>query len=108
MVTLRVLFFVGDFNAKDIRWGYAVRSNALGQRLYDYLVAHGYSQLVTKPTRETENSSSLLDLIIIDIPNLFSDVDTLPPLFYLCDHCIIHGKLYSSLQNIVISANFLI
>jgi hypothetical protein len=85
------LILVGDFNAKDPRWGFVEHSNALGQRLFNFVQEQNLFQLINEPTRITASSKSMLDLIITDVPDLFSDFGTLPPFFYLCDHCIIHG-----------------
>lgn len=84
---------VGDFNAKDVRWGFTARNNALGHRLYDFVKDRGFAQMIHEPTRVTPISESLLDLIITDIPGLFSDSGTLPRLHVSCDHCIIYGCL---------------
>jgi hypothetical protein len=91
---------VGDFNAKDVRWGFTVRNNALGHRLFDFVSDQGAEQLIKEPTRITRDSESLLDLIITNMSGLFTESGTLPPLYESCDHCIIHGKL-----NMLIQAN---
>jgi hypothetical protein len=50
-------------------------------------------QLIIEPTRVTRDSKSLLDLIITtNMPDLFTESGTLPPLHELCDYCAMHGK----------------
>ena len=84
--------FVGDFNAKNIHWGFTDRNNALGSRLYDFTIRRGLKQMIKEPTRIINNQESLLDLIFTDSPDLITDFGVTAPLHEFCDHCIIFGN----------------
>ena len=84
---------MGDFNAKDPRWGSTRGSNALGHRLFDFISDNGLQQLIDEPTRYSATSNSTLDLIITNVPDMIHHSGILPPLFESCDHCIIEAQL---------------
>ena len=44
----------GDFNAKSFRWWSLDKDNAQGREINSLTSACGYSQLINKPTRITE------------------------------------------------------
>ena len=49
-------------------------------------------QLISDPTHELPNSSSCMDLIFIDHPNLIVDSGVHPPLHLNCHHQIAYCK----------------
>ena len=54
---------VGDFNVHNIRWlTFSSSNTAAGTRLWTFAVDHGFTQLVTEPTR----NEYLLDLVLSD------------------------------------------
>jgi hypothetical protein len=59
----------------------------MGHRLFDFVLDQGAAQLIIEPTRVTRS------YYITNMPDLFTEPRTLPPLHELCDHCAIHGKL---------------
>jgi hypothetical protein len=61
---------LGDFNAKSSLWYPLQNNNPLGIRLHDYVSRCGMVQLIKEPTRIVENSSTLIDLIITDMPDI--------------------------------------
>ncbi len=64
----------------------------MGLKLYNLLNDLNLFQLIDEPTRYTENSAHLLDLIITDLPGFMDNVSTMPPIGDL-DHEIIFGHL---------------
>jgi hypothetical protein len=76
---LKGVVLVGDFNARDMCWGFTDHTNALGHRLYDFVGEHNLQQLITEPTRGTDVSESMLDLIITDILTYFLLLVPCPP-----------------------------
>ncbi len=93
------LIIVGDFNDRCIHWDDRHESSEMGLKLYNLLSDLNLFQLVDEPTRYTENSAHLLDLIITDSPGFMDNVSTMPPIGDL-DHEITHytvkGDWYSS------------
>ena len=49
---------------------------------------YGFQQLISEPTRILKNSSSYIDLIVTDQPNLITDSGTHPSLHPNCHHNI--------------------
>ncbi len=64
----------------------------MGLKFYDFINDRGLFQLIDEPTRTTDTTDSLLDLIITDSPGFIDNVNTLPPLGDL-DHNIIYGQI---------------
>ena len=54
---------------------------------------HGLEQLISEPTHILSNSSSCIDLIFTNQPNLVVDSGTHPSLHPNCHHQIIHCKI---------------
>ena len=52
---------------------------------------HGYSCLIDKPTRITDHSQTLLDIILTNKPDLFQGCDVFNP--ELSDHALVYGIL---------------
>ena len=92
------LILTGDFNAKSKNWYSLQENNQLGTRLYDFVNRNGMMQLVTEPTRITENSRSLIDLIITNSPQIVTDTFVNPPLLR-CDHLVIGASLCLSVPS---------
>ena len=80
------LILMGDFNDRCTSWDSDHSDSELGLKLVNLVSSLNMSQLITKPTRNTK----LLDLLITDSPDYFTDVDVLPVIDNL-DHRIIHG-----------------
>ena len=83
------ILMLGDFNAKSSNWSSNDTAAAEGAQL-DYLTSLcGMKQVITEPTYILENSSSCIDLIFSNHPNLFTDSRVHPMLHSKCDHQII-------------------
>ncbi len=86
------LIIVGDFNDRCTHWDDRHENSEMGLKFYNYLNDMNLFQMINEPTRVTENSASLLDLIITDSPGFMDNIDTMPPIGDL-DHDIIYGYL---------------
>ena len=86
------LLLLGDFNDRCVHWEDRHTDSEMGLKFYDFIKDRNLFQLVDEPTRITDTTDSLLDLIITDSPGYIENVNTLPPLGDL-DHNIIYGQL---------------
>ena len=87
-----VLAITGDFNDRCLEWDSEHSDSELGTRLLNIVSQNNLFQLINEPTRSTEYTNSLLDLIITDSPGLVLDSGTLPPISN-SDHAVIYAKL---------------
>ena len=87
------ILMIRDFNAKSSNWPSNDTTTAKGAKL-DYLTSlYGMKQVITEPTHILENSSSCIDLIFSNQPNLIMDSGVHPTLHSKCHHQIIYAKL---------------
>ncbi len=86
------LIMVGDFNDRCTHWDDRHDRSEMGLKFYNYLNDVNLFQLVNEPTRITEDSASLLDLIVTDSPGYIDNINVLPPIGDL-DHNIVCGHL---------------
>ena len=77
---------VGDFNAHLSNWCDDDVDDNFGLALQNNFNTHGLTQLVNQPTYITDKSSSCIDLIVTDQPNLFLECDIHPSLHTNCHH----------------------
>ena len=81
-----------DFNALSSKWCRYDISNDEGVEI-DYVTKiHGLEQLIYEPTHILSNSSSCIELIFTNQPNLVIDSGTHPSLHPNCHHQI-HCKI---------------
>ena len=71
---------LGDFNTDFL--------NSPSQHMLDLLSQYNLSQLVNEPTRITETSSTCIDLIIMQNPNIIKSISVLPAV--CSDHSVPH------------------
>jgi hypothetical protein len=86
------IFLLGDFNDRCRTWHGDHASTDLGLRFYQLIEGYRLTQIITDPTRYTDDNAHLLDLIITDSPLQVLDSGTRAPLSKL-DHCIVYCKL---------------
>ena len=84
---------LGDFNAKSKNWWPDGAPTIEGSRIVFLTNSYGSQQLISEPTHILENSSSCIDLILTDQPNLIMDSGTHPSLHPKCHHKIIFCKI---------------
>ena len=86
------LVITGDFNDRCSSWDSSHTESDLGLRLFNLSIRNSLHQIITMPTRVSDHTSSLLDLIFTDIPNQISSSGTLPPIG-TSDHSVVFCKL---------------
>ena len=83
-----ISIFVGDYNAHSSSWWAGDRDDDCGNTLCELFNENNLHQLVNQPTHIIRDSSSCIDLVITDQPNLFLDCDIHPSLHAPCHHQI--------------------
>ena len=84
---------LGDFNCRSNSWWKGDISTKEGIDLESVSSSHGLHQLITDPTHILPQSSSCIDLIFIDQPNLVIDSGVHSSLHANCHHQITLSKL---------------
>ena len=77
---------MGDLNLDRLK-----QNTREGKILTDLEEVHGFECLVDKPTRITNHSSTLLDVILTNKPELFHKHGIFEP--GLSDHCLVYGEM---------------
>ena len=88
----QAIFITGDFNDRCLTLDSLHSDSELGLKLYDLINRNDLFQIIKSPTRITDQSSSLLDLIITDAPQLVNCSGTLAPIGS-SDHCVVFCRL---------------
>ena len=83
---------LGDYNARNTNWQHHDITTTEGIQLETTTTIYGLQQLVDEPTRIRKNSSSCIDLIFINQPNLIVNRRTHPSLHEDCQHQITFAK----------------
>ena len=83
---------LGDFNARSKSWWPEDVTSHEGTHIESLTTMHGLQQLISDPTHLLPNSSSCIDLIFTDQPNLAVNSGVHPSLHVKCHHQIIHCK----------------
>ena len=88
---------LGDFNARSNNWWQGDTEASEGLPI-DYLTSsYGFQQSISEPIHIFKHSSSCMDLIFTDRPNLITDSGTHPSLHANCHHnitfCMINLKI---------------
>ena len=93
---LRTPLFVlitGDFNVRSTNWWKNDLSMSEGTQVDSLTTFYGLSQIISDPTHILPNSSSCIDLIFTNQPNLVSESGVHPYLHPKCHHQIVFAKL---------------
>ena len=80
----------GDFNARSSSWWCNDINTIEGSHLYSSTSSNGFSQLINEPTHIQTNSSSCIDLIFTNQPNLSVNYGVYISLHPNCHHQIVH------------------
>ena len=83
---------LGDFNARSKSWWVHDITNNEGIQIESISSLYGLSQLISEPTHILQNSSSCIDLIFTDQPNLVINSGIKPSLHENCHHQITYVK----------------
>ena len=89
---------LGDFNARSSVWWTKVKTTTEGTQLESLTTVHGLYQLISQPTHLLPQSSTCIDLIFTDQPNLIVDGGVHPSLHSNCHHQIAHCKLNLNIE----------
>ena len=88
-----LVILLGDFNAKSKSWSINDTTTEEGTILENVTFLLGLNQLISDPTHILQHSSSCIDLIFVNQPNLVIDSGIHPSLNQNCHHQIIFCKL---------------
>ena len=80
----------GDFDARSSSWLCNDINTIEGSHLYSLTSSNGFSQLINEPTHIQTNSSSCIDLIFTNQPNLSVNFGVHSSLQPNCHHQIVH------------------
>ena len=80
----------GDFNARSSSWWSDDINTLEGTNLYSLTSSNGFFQLINEPTHVQSNSSSCIDLLFTDQPNLAVNSGVHASLHPNCHHQIVH------------------
>ena len=83
---------LGDFNARSKSWYNGDIDTVEGTNILSLTSSSGFHQIIKEPTHLLNQSSSCIDLIFTDQPNLLVDIGVHPSLYDSCHHQIIHSK----------------
>ena len=91
------IIILSDFNARFLVW-WTKGKTTEGTQLVSLTSVHVFHQLISQLTHLLPQSSSYLDLIFSDQPNLKVDSGVYPSLHSRCHHQITHCKLNTHLH----------
>ena len=77
---------LGDFNAKSSSWSVNDTTTEEGTILENLTSLYGMKPLISAPTHILQHSSSCIDLIFVNQPNLAINFDIQPSLHQNCHH----------------------
>ena len=84
--------FTGDFNARSSSWWSKDIDTTEGSKLFSLTSLNGFPQLINEPTHIQTSSSSCIDLIFTNQPNLSVNSGVHASLHPNCHHQIIHSS----------------
>ena len=82
----------GDFNARSSSWWPKDINTTEGSKLFSLTSSNGFPQLINEPTHIQTSSSSCIDLIFTNQPNLSVNSGVHASLHPNCHHQIIHSS----------------
>ena len=89
---------LGDFNARSSVWWTRDKTTIEGTQLESLTSVYGFHQLISQPTHLLPQTSSCIDLIFTDQPNLIVDSGVHPSLHSNCHHQITYCKLNLNIE----------
>ena len=89
---LYLTLLLGDYNARNTKWWHHDITTTEGIQLETTTTIYGLQQLIDEPTHIHKNSSSCIDLIFTNQPNLIVNRGTHPSLHENCQHQITFAK----------------
>ena len=89
---LFLLITAGDFNVRSTNWWKNDLSTSEGTQVDSLTTYYGLSQIISDPTHILPNSSSCIDLIVTNQPNVVNEGGVHLPLHPKCHHLIVFAK----------------
>ena len=83
----------GDFNVRSSNWWKNDLSMSEVTQVDSLTTSYGLSQVISDPTHILPNSSSCIDLIFTNQPNLVTESGVYPSLQLKCHYQIVFAKL---------------
>ena len=87
-----LVLITGNFNVRSSNWWKNDLPTSEGTQVDSFTISYGLSQIISDPTHILSNSSSCIDLIFTNQPNLVTESGVYPSL---------HPKLHSILKTFV-------
>ena len=87
------VLITGDFNVRSTNWWKNDLSTSEDTQVDSLTTSYGLSQIISDPTHILPNSSSRIDLIFTNQPNLVTESGVHPFLHPKCHHQIVFAKL---------------
>ena len=87
------MLILGDFNAKSSSWYDHDITSQEGFRIESLTSFYNFSQLITTPPHILPNSSTCIDLIFVDQPNMIMNSGVHSSLHPNCHHQIVFAKI---------------
>ena len=87
------VLITGDVNVRSTNWWKNDLSTSEGAQVDSPSTSYGLSQIISDPTHILPNSSSCIDLISTNQPNLVTESGVHPSLHPKCHHQIVFAKL---------------
>ena len=88
-----LVFILGDFNARSSSWWSDDINTTEGTHIDSLTSFYGLQQLISQPTHILPNSSSCIDLIFTNQPNMVYENGVHSSLHQNCHHQIIYAKV---------------
>ena len=102
---LLFVLITGDFNVRSTNWWKNDLSTSEGTQVDSLTTSHDLRQIISDPTHILTNSSSCIDLIYTNQPNLVTESRAHPSLHPKCHYQIVFAKLSLKLQKCRYSIN---
>ena len=90
---LHFILVTGDFNVRSSSWWKNDLTTREGGQVDTITSSYGWSQLIREPTHILPNSSTCIDLILINQNNFIMDSGIHASLHPNCYHQTVYGKL---------------
>ena len=88
-----ITLLLGDFNAKLKRWYSEHSDTNEGLEIESVVNLFGFTQLISEPTHILPSSSTCIDLIFTNHPNMIIDSGAHPSLHSSCHHQVTYAKI---------------
>ena len=88
-----LIFLIGDFNAKLSTWKHDDPDTDEGIAISTITTSYGLTQIINEPTHILSNSSSCIDLLFTNQPNMISKSGVYSSLHPSCHHQIIYANI---------------